>query len=47
MLVSKLLIDMDVKFNSDYLITTEKILINSLLRSFMIKSKEMEVWPSG
>lgn len=47
MLVSKLLTDMDVKFNSDYLITPEKILINSLLRSFMIKSKEMEVWPSG
>lgn len=47
MLVSKLLTDMDIKFNSDYLITLEKILINSLLRSFMIKSKEMEVWPSG
>lgn len=47
MLVSKLLTNMDIKFNSDYLITLEKILINSLLRSFMIKSKEMEVWPSG
>lgn len=47
MLVFKLLTDMNIKFNSDYLITPEKILINSLLRSFMIKSKEMEVWPSG
>lgn len=47
MLISKLLTDTDIKFNSDYLITPEKTLINSLLRSFMIKSKEMEVWPSG